>query len=204
MVDLNGTRAAIRAGYAEAGASAQASRLLANRKIQERISAAKARRTKKVEITAERVLAEWFGIADLDPIDAMHVDPVTGKITVKNFAEMHPSVRRAIAKINQRVTERKTKDGDTVVETVRTTIEFHPKTVALKALGDHLGLDAARRIEIENVNADAFRHLLSLLKRELPAELFTLVLQAALRAKGLGGPGDDARTALALPESAAS
>lgn len=56
LVDLNATQAAIRAGYSERTANAQAGRLLANVGIREAIETAQAKRARRVEIKAEDVL----------------------------------------------------------------------------------------------------------------------------------------------------
>lgn len=56
LVDLNGTQAAIRAGYSKKTANEQASRLLATVSVQEAIQAAQAKRAKKTKITQEMVL----------------------------------------------------------------------------------------------------------------------------------------------------
>lgn len=56
QVDLNGTQAAIRAGYSEKTAAEQASRLLSNVKIQEAIAENSKKRAEKVDISAEYVL----------------------------------------------------------------------------------------------------------------------------------------------------
>jgi phage terminase small subunit len=58
LVDLNGTRAAIRAGYSAKTANEQASRLLANVSVQESIQEAMAQRSKRVQRTADDVLAD--------------------------------------------------------------------------------------------------------------------------------------------------
>lgn len=69
LVDLNGTQAAIRAGYSKATADSQASRLLTNVKVQAAIKAAKAKRAETTAITAEMVLARYWMIATANPND---------------------------------------------------------------------------------------------------------------------------------------
>jgi len=56
LVDMNGTQAAIRAGYSERTANEQASRLLANASIREAVAENSKARAAKVDITAEYVL----------------------------------------------------------------------------------------------------------------------------------------------------
>ena len=56
LVDLNATQAAIRTGYSTKTANEQAARLLAKVSIQQAVQAAMAKRSEKVEITAQNVL----------------------------------------------------------------------------------------------------------------------------------------------------
>lgn len=56
LVDLNGTQAAIRAGYSEKTANEQASRLLANVSVREAVAEGSKARAAKVDISAEYVL----------------------------------------------------------------------------------------------------------------------------------------------------
>ena len=57
-IDLNGTQAAIRAGYSEATAAEQASRLLNNVKVAVAVADAKAKRAEECGIDAAWVLKE--------------------------------------------------------------------------------------------------------------------------------------------------
>lgn len=62
MVDLNGTQAAIRAGYSAKTAQEQASRLLSNVMVAERISELKQDRAEKVARTAQDVLNDIISV----------------------------------------------------------------------------------------------------------------------------------------------
>ena len=57
LIDLNATKAAIRAGYSEKTANEQGSRLLANVSISEAIAEAKNKRAERTEITQDYVLS---------------------------------------------------------------------------------------------------------------------------------------------------
>ena len=57
LVDLNGTQAAIRAGYSENGADVQAIRLLGDARVKAAVDEGMAARAAKVELTADMVLA---------------------------------------------------------------------------------------------------------------------------------------------------
>lgn len=58
LVDLNGTQAAIRAGYAEGSADVHANRLLGNDRIKQAIAEKQKKLAIKSDITIERVLKE--------------------------------------------------------------------------------------------------------------------------------------------------
>ncbi len=65
IVDLNGTQAAIRSGYAEKTARQIGSKLLTKVNIQEEIQRLMNKRSKKVEISADDVLSSIKDIRDL-------------------------------------------------------------------------------------------------------------------------------------------
>lgn len=69
VIDFNGTAAAIRAGYSEKTAAAQASRLLAREDVQALVQQKMARVEAKAEITGARVLQEAWGIVTADVND---------------------------------------------------------------------------------------------------------------------------------------
>ena len=56
LVDLNGTQAAIRAGYSENSANPQAARLLAKASVQEAVQDARAKQEQRTHITQDFVL----------------------------------------------------------------------------------------------------------------------------------------------------
>ena len=67
LVDLNATQAATRAGYSARTANEQGARLLANASVAAAVRAGQEKRAAKTEITAERVLEEFWAIAMADP-----------------------------------------------------------------------------------------------------------------------------------------
>lgn len=58
LIDLNQTQAAIRAGYSPRSAEVQGSRLLSNANIKQAVSEAQAKRSKRTELTQDRVVNE--------------------------------------------------------------------------------------------------------------------------------------------------
>lgn len=67
LIDLNATQAAIRAGYAEKGASVEGARLLANAKVGEAVAAGLKARSERTKIDADWVLTRLAeeAVADL-------------------------------------------------------------------------------------------------------------------------------------------
>lgn len=72
LIDLNATQAAIRAGYAEAAANREGSRLLSNVDIHARIAELKSERAEKLSIDSEWVLKRLVAISDR----CMQAEPV--------------------------------------------------------------------------------------------------------------------------------
>jgi phage terminase small subunit len=76
LIDLNGTQAAMRAGYSENTANEQASRLLANVSIQEYIQKRQNKLSEKLEINQEWVLKRFKEISDR----CVQAEPVMVKV----------------------------------------------------------------------------------------------------------------------------
>jgi phage terminase small subunit len=64
LIDLNGTQAAIRAGYSARTANEQAARLLANASVADAVREAQAKRSERTEITADYVLKGIHEVAE--------------------------------------------------------------------------------------------------------------------------------------------
>lgn len=76
LIDLNATQAAIRAGYSERTAAAQAARLLINVNVQQYIAARQADARARVEVTQEEILLQLkkIGLSDVDAEDIKVAD----------------------------------------------------------------------------------------------------------------------------------
>ena len=90
LIDLNGTQAAIRAGYSAKTANEQASRLLANVNIQAAIQEAMKARQERTELTAQSVI---------DDIQAIKLDAM--KEIADNNGNMRMSDRTAALKATE-------------------------------------------------------------------------------------------------------
>lgn len=127
LIDLNGTQAAIRAGYSAKTANEQASRLLANVSIQQAISERMAERSKRTGVNQDRVVQELAKIAFLKMTDVVDHN---GKIK-DDASEDDLSCIESI--------KYKHSDTDTGSSTERE-VKTASKLKALELLGKHLGM----------------------------------------------------------------
>jgi phage terminase small subunit len=79
LVDLNATRAAIRAGHSPRTAEAQGSRLLSHVKVQRAVTARMAARSQRTEVAADRTLLEIARLAFSDLRRPFHEDGRDGQ-----------------------------------------------------------------------------------------------------------------------------
>lgn len=126
LIDMNGTQAAIRAGYSEKTANEQAAQLLAKLSVSEYISERREKLSKKLEITQERVLEELarIGFSNIK-------DFVNGGNNVLELKHIEEAKTAAVAAVKTRLGD----DGS-----VNTEIKLHDKVSALEKLARHLGL----------------------------------------------------------------
>jgi phage terminase small subunit len=137
VINQNGLRSAIAAGYSRKWAHVAASQLLNKPKVQELIAKYARRTAQKLEISAERVLNEIARIAFLDPRKLHDVDGSLIPVT-----ELDPNVAAALTGIE--VVEHFDTIGRAkkkrLVRTVTTNVKFASKIQALQALGNYLKL----------------------------------------------------------------
>jgi len=128
LIDLNATQAAIRAGYKETTAYAIGAENLKKPQIAAKIAAEMAARSRRTEITQDRVLTELAKIGFADISDFVAVEGVGGflQVRVKPTADVPPEKLGAVAAI---------KNGAYGIE-----IKLNDKVKALELLGRHLGM----------------------------------------------------------------
>lgn len=133
IIDLNGTQAAIRAGYAPRSAQVTASRLLSDDMVKAEIADLMAERAERTEITADRVLQELalIGFADM----ATYVRMQDGTPTV-DLANLPPDATKVISEITQDSVIGN--DGEETV--LKTKLKLCDKRAALVDIGRHLGM----------------------------------------------------------------
>ena len=155
LIDMNGTQAAIRAGYSKKGADVRASMLLANVKIQQYLQNMQDNRAFRTNIKADRVIEEIARVALANLSDVLVTENIYrdvidkfGNVTkeligtrtrlaVDSTDDLPPEIRAAIQSMKHNG-----KDGSFEVK-------MHPKTQALEQLAKHLGLYAPEKHQYE-------------------------------------------------------
>lgn len=128
LVDLNATKAAIRAGYSAKTAHSIGPRMLEFVGVADAIAAAMARRAQRTEITQDVVLKEAARIAFSDMRSFLSWGP--DGVHLVDSASLAEDDTRSIAEVSETVT----KDGGT------RRIKLHDKVAALDKLMRHLGM----------------------------------------------------------------
>ena len=147
IVDLNATQAAIRAGYSPKAAKQQGSHLLSLPTIRARIGELKAERSKRTQITADRVLRELARVAFVNPTDV--IDPATATVR----ASASEDDLAVIAGVKVKYIPVKQPDGEGGVEfvdAVEREIKLADKLKALDMLAKHLGMYDKERMPGED------------------------------------------------------
>lgn len=134
LIDLNGTQAAIRAGYSVRTAGQIAEENLKKPEIAQAVSVEQGKRAERTEITADRVLQE---LAKIGFGDVRKVFGASGGL--KGPAEMDDDTAATIASIEVVTRRIPTGDGEVEVEYVHK-IKSWDKIGALAQIGRHLGM----------------------------------------------------------------
>jgi phage terminase small subunit len=134
LVDLNATQAALRAGYSEKTAYSQGQRLLKNVEIQDIIQERMKERSKRTEVTSDRVVEELAKIAFSDLKDFVHWDE--NGVTILDSEHVDGSV---LAEISE-TTNIQTFPNGGESERIQKKVKPHDKMKALEMLGKHLGM----------------------------------------------------------------
>ena len=138
LVNLNGTKAAIRAGYAAVHANVIASRLLTIVNIRRAVQEALAERQRRCDVSADRVLLEFARLAYADIRELYTAD---GQL--KRPSELDAAIAPAVVQLEVRTTTRPSGEVDTVQK-----VRLIDKVPALRALAEHLGL-LKMRLEVD-------------------------------------------------------
>jgi phage terminase small subunit len=128
LIDLNATQAAIRAGYSKKNATRIGPELLGKTCVSEAIAAAIAERSKRTQVTADRVVQELARIAFMDTRQIFTWGP--GGVVLRSSGELTEDE----AAIVSEVSETTSKDGGSI------RAKRFDKLKALELLGKHLGM----------------------------------------------------------------
>lgn len=138
-VDLNGTKAAIRAGYSEKSAHAIACELLKKPKIAGKLALARQEWQERVGVTQDAVLNELAAIG-FSRASTFLRSTEEGDVVV-DISDITDLESAAIKSVE--TTKTTTGGGDTgrdVQEVVKTKIILHDKRLPLRDIGQHLGM----------------------------------------------------------------
>jgi phage terminase small subunit len=128
LIDLNGTQAAIRAGYSAKTANRAASELLSKPDIQEALQVKQRERSARTGVTADRVILELARIAFADPRNIMSWGP--DGVVLKESSELSADHAAIVAEVS----ETRTVGGGSIKA------KLWSKSDALEKLARHLGL----------------------------------------------------------------
>jgi len=155
LVDLNATQAAIAAGYSERTAYSQGQRLLKHVEVAPLIQKAMDARSKRLEITADRVLQELAKLAFYDPMDIFEADG-----SMKQIKDIDPNTRMALAGLE--VTELFEGSGDEKhAYGLLKKIKLADKGQNLERLGRHLKL-FSDKLEVTGKDGGPLQHKVSI------------------------------------------
>jgi len=144
LIDLNGTKAAIRTGYSAKAAKVTACKLMKLPAVKKAIEAALAKKTNNLIMTREEILQELSIVGRFDLAD-YQVHEEGGTIRVKTFEEMPEGASRALKSVQETRTIAESKDGkETNLVSDWIKIEGQDKLRALELLGKHEGLFPTR------------------------------------------------------------
>lgn len=131
LKDLNGSQAAIRAGYSPNRAEQTASRLLTNGKVKSAVQKAKAERSERTKVDADYVLKRLHQIDTLDVADIL--DATGNMLPIREWPK---EWRQSISGVDLQ----ELMSGDT--ETVVRKIKWPDKLRNLELLGKHVSVKA--------------------------------------------------------------
>jgi phage terminase small subunit len=138
LVDLNATKAAIRAGYSKRSARSVGSENMTKPDIAARINTLMEERMARTDAKADRTLEELEAVAYSDIADFLEVRP-DGAVCVRDPSTLPPQARRAIRSIRLRLERERDADGQWIT-TPRYEVVLWDKLAAMQMLARHYGL----------------------------------------------------------------
>lgn len=162
QIDLNATKAAMRAGYSAKTATQAAHKLMKDKRVKKALKYSRQAWADRHGITKDAILQELaaLGFANIDTfIDQQDADgDVTIDLTGATKSEM-----KALASVE--VTTTLHNDGhDKTTETVKKVIKLHDKRQALETIAKHLGMFT------DNVQVDVKAAAVAIVFETVPAK----------------------------------
>lgn len=148
LKDLNGTQAAIRAGYSVNTANEIASENLTKPNIQDFVGKLKSERVERCEITSDKVLKE---LAKIGFSDIRQFYGVDGQL--KSIHELEDEAAGAVSSIKSYEEKLTTTDPDAeqIVQGTNKEIRMHDKIKALELIAKHIGFFEKDNEQIKNI-----------------------------------------------------
>lgn len=133
VIDLNCTKAAIRAGYSKKTAYSIGESLLKNIEVKARVKELQAEIAERNKLSADEVIAELRALAFWSINDFIQQDNV-----IVDISQLDKNLTRPVVGI--KIKETTTSIGEIVTKEVNTELKLSDKRAALVDLGRHLGV----------------------------------------------------------------
>lgn len=140
LIDLNATKAAIRAGYSKKTAEQIGYQLLQKTSVQGKIQKAMEARGARTQVTQDMIITELAIIGFSDLKNYLDVNDDTGAIKAKGFDQMPKNSSRALESIQEDRAIKENADGDSVTVYDKVKFKLHDKVKSLELLGKHFGM----------------------------------------------------------------
>lgn len=157
LIDLEPTKAAIRAGYSEHTADRQSSRLLKYAEVKETVAAGRREISERNKDRFEEAMEELRILAFSDIKNHVDVDEMTGAIRCKGFEEMPDRSSRAIESISEDRVIRETQDGTQIIINDKRKFKLHNKVTALVAYIDRVS-PPVQKVQLTGPNGGPIRY----------------------------------------------
>jgi phage terminase small subunit len=158
LIDMNATQAAIRAGYSEESASEIGSQLLRKTTVADAIAGRQEKIANKLEVTQERIIAEYAKIAFSDPRQIAEWGP--DGVSLIDSELLDDDAAACVAEVS----ETRNEYGSAMK------FKLHDKKGALDSLAKHLGMFVDRQEVKHELNADGASTILAALVARLPGK----------------------------------
>lgn len=164
LIDLNATKAVVRAGYSERTAGIYASRLLRTPSVAAAIAERKAARSEKTGVEAARVIEEMAAVAFSDIGDIIDFSGPTPRL--RKPEDVPERARRALSSV--KVKRQREGSGEDAVDVEIIEFKLWDKNAALAQLAKHTGA-VKEKVEVESSSVAVVEKIVD---RHMPIEEF--------------------------------